>query len=84
MNEAELKETASAYGEVLDLYLRDCGPKKPRDGWVEFRTVREAESAVNELDGRAMADWHLLLEAKIDRSGDEARSGYRRDRKSVV
>ncbi|CAE7900309.1 gghA [Symbiodinium sp. KB8] len=51
MEEAELKDTASTYGKVLA--LRVFGEAdKPKRGWVEYATRREAEYAVTELDQR--------------------------------
>lgn len=51
MEEAELKDTASTYGKVLA--LRVFGEAdKPKRGWVEYATRREAEYAVAELDQR--------------------------------
>lgn len=65
MEEAELKDTASTYGKVLA--LRVFGEAdKPKRGWVEYATRREAEYAVTELDQRSMAEWHLLLRAYIE------------------
>ncbi|CAE8730861.1 unnamed protein product, partial [Polarella glacialis] len=66
MDEAEFKDTASAFGRVTALKLFDSRPKMPRRGWVEYATLREAENAVKELDQRSMAEWELLLSANID------------------
>jgi len=66
MDEAELKDTAAAYGKVLDLRIFSGGANNSKRGWVEYGTMREAEYAVSELDDRSMAEWHLLLRAYID------------------
>ncbi|CAE7511667.1 dnajb14 [Symbiodinium pilosum] len=51
MEEAELKDTASTYGKVLALRVFGDA-EKPKRGWVEYATRREAEYAVAELDQR--------------------------------
>lgn len=66
MDEAELKDTAVAYGKVLNLRIFDNGADGPKRGWVEYETMGAAEYAVSELDERSMAEWHLLLRAYID------------------
>jgi len=69
MDEAELKDTAAAYGKVIKLRLldsRDAPRDAPKRGWVEYGSLREAERAVSELDDRSMAEWHLNLKASIE------------------
>lgn len=67
MEEDELMEVASEYGEVLSHSLERQGAYK--FGWVTYAKKSEAETAIQELDDRQMQGWHMRLQAYMYPTG---------------
>lgn len=67
MDEDELLEVASEYGEVLSHSLERQGAYK--FGYVEYKRKSEAKIATQELDDRQMQGWHMRLQAYMYPTG---------------
>jgi len=76
----ELKDTFSKYGEVMDCHL----PKERSFGFVRFASEREAEDAIERMDGKELfgAEIKCTLATRPKRDAREMarRDGPRRSR----
>ena len=61
MDDEELQDIASVYGDVLQQELHKEGSYKC--GWVEYATKKEALACVGELNEREMDEWSLMIQA---------------------
>lgn len=73
MEAEEFKDIVGAYGEISGFgYDRRPGSGS-NSGWVEYRTRREADAAVLELDERRIEGWGMRLKARLSSGRDGRR-----------